>query len=373
MKKDGEKSTSIEQVSQQAPQRETVGGAPATGPTEQKPQERPKAQAPVAAKPERTKASPQPSAQEPKTAKPEKHFPAELSVNFTELMLQCERQSPLTKFLPRVFVFFLQPLLGALPHQTKKDLEGAVQSRLFFSAEGATALNILANMILYPLICIVAAVALVGVDIAFSQKINIYVLVGVLLGFLEGFFRLREGIFHGQPAERGGFRAALYGAPLIYVLKPLIARHAGIVRGLPIPVDGFYEKGFDEKMERERRYGNVYTVADWGNAYFLRVEFPRRVPDIGHPVRSDLPNEMPDYDYDLILKDGHFIVKGRCVDERVRKISSSVGAFPPEFTTVIPLQESIEGFSHRFENKILEVLLLKQKKHGEQERSDLQR
>jgi hypothetical protein len=133
-----------------------------------------------------------------------------------------------------------------------------------------------------------------------------------------------------------------------------------MVRSLPTPVDGFYERGFVEKLERERRYGNAYTLQDWGSAYFLRMEFPTKVPDIGLPARSALPDVMPDYDYDLVLKDGHFIIKGRITDERIRKISSSVGAFPPEFTAVIPLQERIEGFSYRFANKLLEILLLKQ-------------
>jgi hypothetical protein len=36
-----------------------------------------------------------------------------------------------------------------------------------------------------------------------------------------------------------------------------------------------------------------------------------------------------------------------------------MGAFPPEFTTVIPLQGRIVGFVHKFENKLLEVLLVK--------------
>jgi hypothetical protein len=68
---------------------------------------------------------------------------------------------------------------------------------------------------------------------------------------------------------------------------------------------------------------------------------------------------MPDYDYDLALKDGQLIVKGKCTDENVRKISSSFGAFPPEFTTAIPLQQRVAGFAHRFDNKLLQVLLLK--------------
>lgn len=306
-------------------------------------------------------------AQGPKVVKPEKHFPGELSIGFKETLLQFEKEGPLTRTLPRLVIFFLQPLLGALPHQVKKNLERAVGKPVFFNTAAATGLNVLVNMVLYPLVLMGIAAALMGVDLLFSQKINIYVLLGVLLGFLEGVYRLREGIFHVKPAGEMTFGAALYGMPLSYALEPLMNRQAGILRSSSIPVDGFYEKGFVEKIERERRYGNLYTLEDWGRAYFLRMEFPRKVPDIGLPLRSELPDEMPDYDYDLVLKDGHFIVKGRCADERIRRISSSVGAFPPEFTTVIPLQENVEGFSHRFENKQLEVLLLKEQKRRGQE------
>jgi hypothetical protein len=164
-----------------------------------------------------------------------------------------------------------------------------------------------------------------------------------------------------KPAEEMVFRAAVYGVPLGVILQPILARHAGVIRDLPIPVDGFYSKGFVEKLERERRYGNVYTVEDRGDAFFLRLEFPRWLPDIGLPNRSQLPDEMPEYDYDLALKDSQFIIKGKCTDEKVRSISSSIGAFPPEFTTVIPLKERVVGFAHRFENKLLEVFLLKGK------------
>jgi hypothetical protein len=147
------------------------------------------------------------------------------------------------------------------------------------------------------------------------------------------------------------------------VVGPLLEKHAGLIRELPIPVDGFYSKGFVEKLERERRYGNVYTMEDRGGAFLLRMEFPRWMPDIGIPGRSKLPDELPDYDYDLVLNNGQFIVKGRCTDENVRKISSSVGAFPPEFTTVITLKENVIGFAHRFEDKLLEVFLLKERQN----------
>ncbi len=364
-RKAGGKPEPAEKISAQEPRQEGVRVSPSSSRTEPKAEAKSKPAASPSSSPQPTSkpTPPKPTAQPATSARPRKQFPGEIAAGFQQTLRQFEKRGPLSRTLPRVLVFLLQPFLGALPHAAKKDLERAVGSPYFFSLVGSTGLNILTNMVLYPLVLMSLAVVLAGVDILFSQRLNLYVLIGIFLGFLEGAFRLRDGIFHAKPAGEMTFGAAIYGVPLSYVLQPVMARQAGLIRSTPIPVDGFYEKGFVEKLERERRYGNVYTIEDWGVAYFLRMEFPRRVPDIGLPARSEIPDEMPDYDYDLVLRDGHFIVKGKCADERIRKISSSVGAFPPEFTTAIPLQEKVEGFSHRFENKLLEVLLLKEKRN----------
>jgi len=291
----------------------------------------------------------------------DRKFSGELSANFQELRLQLERRGSLDRALPRLLVFVLQPILGALPHQAKAHLEKAVGNSLCFHPAGATGFNILMNMVLYPLTLMVLAAAWIGVDVLFSQRINGLILLGVLFGALEGAFRLREGIFQARPAQEMVLRGSVYGGPLARCVQSLMERGAGVMRSLTVPVDGFYGKGFVEKLERERRYGSVYTVEDWGKAYFVRLEFPHRVPEMALSLRPGLPEEMPDYDYDLALKDGCFIIKGSCPDEKIRKVSSSVGAFPPEFATVIPLEERVEGFCHRRENKLLEVLLLKQR------------
>jgi hypothetical protein len=343
-----------------APATEQPAKTPAKTPTAPPAAAPRSAAAPTAAASKPKPAAPPAPAQIAKPPKAEKHFPGELPGSFNEVFSRFRKEGPLTRPLWRAAFFLLQPVLGALPHATKQELEAAVGSPVAFTAAGATALNILHNVVLYPVFLMCAGAAVNGVDIVFSQQINGYILLGVLLGVIEGAYRLREGIFHAKPADELVFRAAIYGVPLAYVLRPLLERQAGVIRSLPIPVDGFYERGFVEKLERERRYGNVYTLQDWGGAYFLRMEFPTKVPDIGLPIRSTIPDDMPDYDYDLALKDGHFVIKGRVTDERIRKISSSVGAFPPEFTTVIPLEERIEGFSHRFADKLLEILLLKQ-------------
>jgi hypothetical protein len=246
-----------------------------------------------------------------------------------------------------------------MPSRARKELEKSVNAPFFFSDVRAAGLNLALDMLFYPLLMIGAATAFHGPAILFTRGINLYIFWGLFLGLVEAIVRLREGIFHARPLEAVRLGGAPYGILVSVGLNALLSGRTGIMRRSSVPVDGFYGKGFVEKLERERRYGNVYTVEDWGNAYFLRLEFPRRVPEIGIPLRSGLPDEMPDYDYDLVLRDGQFIVKGRCPDAGVRRLASNVGAFPMEFVTTIPLPETVEGFAQRRRDKVLEVLLLK--------------
>lgn len=315
---------------------------------------------PAAVKPVAPPVTPKPAPAVKTDVRTKKTFPNEVSASFEELSNQYRSSGSLSKGLGKALVILAQPVLGALPHNTKKKLEAAVQSP-WFTVAGSTGLNIVHNAVIYPVVCMVVAAILQGPAVLFSREINNYILVGIILAVAEAVYRLKDGILGAKPAEQMVFLAAVYGVPLGIILRPILERHAGVIRDLPIPVDGFYSKGFVEKLERERRYGNVYTIEDRGGALFLRLEFPRRLPDIGLAERSRLPDEMPEYDYDLALKDSQFVVKGKCTDEKVRKISSSIGAFPPEFTTIIPLRERVVGFAHRFENKLLEVFLLKGK------------
>ena len=52
------------------------------------------------------------------------------------------------------------------------------------------------------------------------------------------------------------------------------------------PIEGYYTPEFDEKTERSRRYGERYTVEEQGNAYILRMEFPRRGPGFRGQARA---------------------------------------------------------------------------------------
>ncbi len=318
----------------------------------------------VAVAPAAAKSAPPPVAAAPKPApvkketRPQKTFPNELPISFAEVAQKYADGGTQLKGPARLAVILLQPVIGALPHGTKKRIELAMQTPLF-TAAGSTALNIVHNAILYPLVAVAIAAAIYGSEIIFSQDVNKFILIGLFLATVEGVIRLKDGIFKAKPAEEMTFLPSIYGAPLGIVIESRLAKYSGIVREIPVPVEGFYSNGFVDKLERERRYGNVYTVEDRGNSFLVRMEFPRSMPDIGIADRDQLPDELPDYDYDLALQDEQLIVKGKCTDEKVRRISSSVGAFPPEFITVIPFRRRIVGLAHHFENKLLEVLVVK--------------
>jgi hypothetical protein len=62
----------------------------------------------------------------------------------------------------------------------------------------------------------------------------------------------------------------------------------------------------------------------------------------------------------MSLRSGWFEVHGKVVDPRLRTVAASAPAFPPDFTTRIPLGQRCLGFVYRNRNKNLEVVILKQ-------------
>jgi hypothetical protein len=214
--------------------------------------------------------------------------------------------------------------------------------------------------VLYPTLCLLLAVA-AGRTGVFSLTVHRWIFFGVALAVVEAVVRLRENVLRGRPLGEAPLRGALYG-PAVWPLGWLALRLVG-PRGAESGVgfDGFYagREHFDEKLERERRYGSIYRLEDRDDAYILRVEFPRVVPPSSLTDQLGLPPEMPDYEYDLGLEDGTFVVHGRVVDPQVRKLTAVAPAFPPEFTTRVSLRDRVRGFRHRYRSKVLEVILPK--------------
>ena len=300
----------------------------------------------------------------PAAPRPARTFTGELPVQFEQLMAQLGNPrrrvgSPLAG-AGLLLLGLGQGILGALPARMKERIAQAVSDRRAFDPGRATAANVMLNLVVYPIVVIALAVGSGAVDL-FSMGVPRYVFYGIALAALEASLRLRESMFRGVPFNEAPLRGALYG-PLLWPLGRLVIALAG-ERGTESTVgfDGYYGKRehFDEKLERDRRYGSIYKLEERDDAYILRLEFPRALPPTSLADELKLPPEMPDYDYDLRLHDGSFVVHGKVVDPQVRKLTAVAPAFPPEFTTRVALRDAVAGFSHRYRDKTLEVILPK--------------
>ena len=356
------------------------GGAPAAeAPKSAEPAAKPAAAAPVApppaaaAKPaaaaapaaaavavgrvERPITPPKPSVKLISGARPEKPFEGELPLAFEDAVQQLGGSPSMSSRGLKWLLALGMPLLGALPFGQKKTIEGAVGDRRFFSAAGATGLNVLHNMLIYPIVFAVVG-ALTMERAVFSHQLDSLIFLGVALASLEAVWRMREGILHAKPAEEVVYRASVYGPPLAAAFSPLVKLLGRAATRGTVAVDGFSAPQFEEKLERERRYGEVYQLIDHANGYLLRMELPRHLPPSAEKETLGLPDEMPDYKIDLSLQNGYFIVKGKVVDPNLRRVAAVSPAFPPDFTTHIKLSRRVTAFRHRYQDKTLEVVLL---------------
>jgi hypothetical protein len=295
--------------------------------------------------------------------RPPKNFAGELPQDYETILASLgsarRKRTGGLALIPLSLLAAGQGILGALPGQMKRRIEEAVADTRFFSAQLATAANVFLNLFLYSIIGMVIAIA--SGKGFFTSDGRWWLALGVIAGFAEAAWRLRESFFRGVPLDETPLRAAIYG-PLVLPLGAVVLGLAGR-RGTQSGVgfDGFYagQEHFDDKVERARRYGEVYKLEDRDDAYLLRLEFPTRVPPSSLRDHLSLPDEMPDYDYELSVQGGSFVVRGRVADEQVRKMTGVAPAFPSEFTTRVPLAAAVAGFRHRYRDKVLEVVLPK--------------
>ena len=123
--------------------------------------------------------------------------------------------------------------------------------------------------------------------------------------------------------------------------------------------DGFHGHAFEDKLERKRRYGEVFTLAAASGGYLFRLELPRRVPPSALKDHLGIADDMPPYDCEVAVRAGFLVVSGHVVDPAVRKLAAVSPAFPPDFTTRVRLPGPVSAFKHRVRDRTLETVLLK--------------
>jgi hypothetical protein len=174
-----------------------------------------------------------------------------------------------------------------------------------------------------------------------------------------------EHDFEGRLAQLG-FAAPprpSFAARIFAGLRALISFHGfgekSVRQQRVIAFDGFRSDLFEDKLERDRRYGTVYTVWEQENAFLVRLELPRRMPKSSLRDTWKIPDEMPDYACTLRLADNVLFVRASLPDEARRRLSYVSASFPSDFETRIDFQTPVVSYSHRLHSKMLEVIVNK--------------
>src|SRR6202044_3192707 len=291
---------------------------------------------------------------------PEKHFAGELDADFDAVLATVDASPARTAPIPVQIAFRLgEPILGSMPDSVKATLEEAVGTTGGFSRVRSTALNMILNLILYPAILTGFAVAVLG-DRLFSQSTGGWIMLGVLIAAGEAMWGLREGMIHAKPASELTYRGCWYGLALAPV-GSILARAGGAGRKTErrVAFDGFEGTMHEDKTERDRRYGTVYTVAEYATAYLVRLENPLKLRPSSVKGPWNLPDDIPDYDYNIVVGDNVITVSASVRGETIRRLSYVSSSFPADFTTRIEFGKPVSAFKHRMRDKVLEVIVLK--------------
>lgn len=146
--------------------------------------------------------------------------------------------------------------------------------------------------------------------------------------------------------------------PFDTALARLGAIHPDPLERGTVGFDGFRGQAFEDKLERKRRYGEVFTFTAASGGYLFRLELPRRVPPSALKEHLGIPDDMPPYDCEVALRDGFLVVAGHVVDPATRKLAAFSPAFPPDFTTRVRLPGIVTALTHRVRDRTLEIVLL---------------
>lgn len=160
------------------------------------------------------------------------------------------------------------------------------------------------------------------------------------------------------PADRRRSHRSIWGS-LVRLVRLNRVRGPATRTDRHVAFDGFSDPMHDEKIERDRRYGSVYTVVEHANAYLVSIQMPRRIPNSSLKELWKLPDEMPDYDYTVTLHERVLAVRAGVRGDAMRRLSYISASFPSDFLTRIEFDQPVASFKHRLRNKMLEIVVFK--------------
>ena len=283
-----------------------------------------------------------------------------------------------------VLVMLGQPILGAFSAKFKTQLEEMAGNTRIFSSAVSTGINSLINITLYPLILFFIGFRGQDVDL-FSSRGNLMIFLGIIIAVTEGIYRFKDEF--STTVEQPHYGASFYGWIMSLVATPLlIGARSALTTDPPaqrttvpgaVDVEGAIYT--DDIKERYRRYGMINQVSEMADYYRIEIEFPRWVPNSSMKEAFDLPDRMPDYDYEVHLSSPYTIdptplsettvtvqtqlpvdpKTGQMEDPRFEQVVGRASSFPNGFTSVFPIQAQPQDFHTHYRNRVLEIIVPK--------------
>jgi len=123
-----------------------------------------------------------------------------------------------------------------------------------------------------------------------------------------------------------------------------------------VAFDGYRGEQHDDKIERDRRYGTVYSVTEYENAYLVRLELPRQMPSSSLKQLWRLGAAKPEYDCEIKLNHNVLSIHCRLRGEALRRLAYVSPSFPSGFLTRIEFAEPVARIVHRLNEAAIEVI-----------------
>jgi hypothetical protein len=126
-----------------------------------------------------------------------------------------------------------------------------------------------------------------------------------------------------------------------------------------VAFDGYRSNQHDDKIERDRRYGTVYTVTEFENAYLIRLELPRKMPSSSLKEVWHLGEARPEYDFIIELSHNVLSVRGRLRGDALRRLAYVSPSFPSGFLTRVEFAKPVERIVHCLHESVIELVAFK--------------
>lgn len=117
----------------------------------------------------------------------------------------------------------------------------------------------------------------------------------------------------------------------------------------------------ESKWEVMKRYGMAAALTEEKDRFVMKMQFPERAPLNILTYQMGLPDELPDYKYEVTLNNNHdeLIIKGYLADPHFLKLTGKINSFPDRFRRVFKLPCKVDIMRNVYRSKILAVEMKK--------------